>query len=177
MLAARGFGRRFAACFGTPRADTAGVSAQASSAQPARGTGDVMPLHAPAGRVAIVEDDPTLGALAVEICRDMGITATLFAAPADFLAAAAEEAPRALILDWRLQGQLGAAAFMAVRHRYPAMPVVCWTASAAWNLPQMIRLDPMTRVIDKSAGTGAFEAALRWAMGGGSDDRYLPHPA
>jgi hypothetical protein len=53
---------------------------------------------------------------------------------------------------------------MAVRHRYPQLPVVCWTASPAWQLPQMIRQDPMTRVIDKAAGAEAFEAALRWAL-------------
>jgi hypothetical protein len=45
------------------------------------------------------------------------------------------------------------------------MPVVCWTASPAWNLPQMIRHDPMTAVIDKAAGPEPFEAAVRWATG------------
>ncbi|HET7582279.1 MAG TPA: response regulator [Candidatus Limnocylindria bacterium] len=136
-----------------------------------------IPLTPAPATVAVVEDDPTLGALALDLCRAMGYVATLYDAPADFLAAAADKPPSALVLDWRLQGQLGAAAFMAVRHRYPAMPVVCWTASAAWNLPQMIRQDPMTRVIDKAAGATAFEAALRWAMAGGTDDRHLPHPA
>lgn len=139
--------------------------------------GVAMPLPGAARSVAVVEDDPTLGALALDLCRAQGYAATLYDAPADFLAAAADDAPAALVLDWRLQGQLGAAAFMAVRHRYPAMPVVCWTASAAWNLPQMIRQDPMTQVIDKAAGAAAFEAALRWAMAGGTDDRHLPHPA
>jgi hypothetical protein len=45
------------------------------------------------------------------------------------------------------------------------MRVVCWTASPAWNLPQMIREDPVARVVDKGAGTAAFEAAVRWAIG------------
>jgi len=139
------------------------------------GTADALPGIARS--VAIVEDDPTLGELAVDLCRVQGFDATLYAAPADFLSAAADVAPRVLVLDWMLQGQLGAAAFMAVRHRYPAMPVVCWTASAEWNLPQMIRNDPMTRVVDKASGGAAFEEALRWAMQGGIDDGHLQDPA
>jgi DNA-binding NarL/FixJ family response regulator len=118
-----------------------------------------------ATRVSILEDDAMLGELAVELCREIGVDATLYDAPAAFLEAARINPPRALVLDWRLQGQLGAAAFMAVRHRYPAMRVVCWTASPAWNLPQMIREDPVARVVDKGAGTAAFEAAVRWAIG------------
>jgi DNA-binding NtrC family response regulator len=116
-------------------------------------------------RISVLEDDPTLGELAAELCRGLGAEVALYDAPAEFLEAARREPPRALILDWRLQGQLGAAAFMAVRHRYPTMPVVCWTASPAWNLPQMIRDDPTTQVIDKAAGATAFEAAVRWAIG------------
>jgi CheY-like chemotaxis protein len=118
-----------------------------------------------APRVAILEDDPALGALAVDLCRGLGTASQLFAAPADFLEAARIDPPHVLILDWRLRGQLGAAAFMAVRHRYPAMPVVCWTASSARHLPQMIRQDPMTVVVDKAAGPDPFEAAVRWATG------------
>jgi DNA-binding NtrC family response regulator len=126
----------------------------------------VPPLdEAAAQRIAIVEDDPVLGALAAELCRGMGAEPVVYGAPADFLEAARSDPPRILVLDWRLQGQLGAAAFMAVRHRYPAMRVVCWTASPAWHLPQMILQDPMTTVIDKAAGPGAFEAAVRQAMG------------
>ena len=124
-----------------------------------------LPGEAAAARVSVLEDDPILGALAVELCRGIGIEAAVYGAPAEFLEAARIDAPQALVLDWRLQGQLGAAAFMAVRHRYPAMPVVCWTASPAWNLPEMIRQDPMARVIDKASGADAFEAALRWAIG------------
>ncbi len=121
--------------------------------------------QAAAPRIAIVEDDPALGELAADLCRGLGAAAVVYGAPADFLDAAKTQPPDVLVLDWRLQGQLGAAAFMAVRHRYPAMPVVCWTASPAWNLPQMIRHDPMTAVIDKAAGPEPFEAAVRWATG------------
>ena len=115
--------------------------------------------------VAILEDDALLGELALELCRGLGGEAALYGAPADILEAARLSPPHLLVLDWRLHGQLGAAAFMAVRHRYPSMPVVCWTASPAWNLPQMIRDDPTTRVVDKAAGASAFEAAVRWAIG------------
>lgn len=124
-----------------------------------------LPGQAAAGHIAILEDDPMLGQLAAELCRGIGAEPVVYAAPAEFLEAARAEPPRVLILDWRLQGQLGAATFMAVRHRYPAMPVVCWTASRAGSLPQMIREDPMTRVVDKAAGAQAFETALRWAIG------------
>jgi DNA-binding NtrC family response regulator len=124
-----------------------------------------LPVEAAPRRVAILEDDPALGALAAELCRGIGAEPVLFDAPAAFLEAARTQPPRLLVLDWRLQGQLGAAAFMAVRHRYPAMPVVCWTASPAWHLPQMIRQDPMTVVVDKASGAEAFEAAVRWAIG------------
>ena len=98
----------------------------------------------------------------------------------------ATSAPAALVLDWRLQDQLGAAAFMAVRHRLPDLPVVCWTASPAWHLPQMIREDPMTQVVDKAAGAIGFESALRRALPmedpeplpeGAGDVRPVPHPA
>ena len=124
-----------------------------------------LPGQSAAMRISILEDDPTLGELAAELCRGLGVEAVVYGAPAEFLDAARIDPPRALILDWRLQGQLGAAAFMAVRHRYPAMPVVCWTASPAWNLPEMIRQDPMTKVIDKASGADAFESAVRWAIG------------
>ena len=115
--------------------------------------------------VAILEDEPALGKLAAELSRGLGASAAVYGQPAQLLEASRESAPRVLVLDWRLEGQLGAAAFMAIRHRYPAMPIVCWTASAAWNLPEMICNDPMTRVIDKAAGAAPFEAALRWALG------------
>jgi FixJ family two-component response regulator len=142
------------------------VSVSVTESQPVPPPASVaLPGEAPAITVSIVEDDPTLGALAAELCRGMGLEAAIYGAPADFLEAARLDPPRLLILDWRLQGQLGAAAFMAVRHRHPAMPVVCWTASPAWNLPQMISHDPMTKVIDKASGAEAFERALRWAMG------------
>jgi DNA-binding NtrC family response regulator len=110
----------------------------------------------------------------------------VFATPAPCLDAVRDDAPAALVLDWRLQDQLGAAAFMAVRHRLPDLPVVCWTASPAWRLPQMIREDPMTQVVDKAAGAIRFESALRRALAmvdpeplqeGAGNVRPIPHPA
>jgi CheY-like chemotaxis protein len=134
--------------------------------------------------VSILEDEPALAALAVDLCRGLGASAAVYASPAPFLEAARKAPPRVLVLDWRLQGQLGAAAFMAFRHSYPGLPVVCWTASQAWHLPQMIRQDPMTRIVDKAAGAVAFEAALRWALAldgpvpdGPGEVRPLPNPA
>ena len=143
-------------------------------------TGDAAPL------VAILEDDPTLADLAVELCSGLGLRPIAHAVPAACLDAFREAPPAALVLDWRLRDQLGAAVFMAVRHRHPQLPVVCWTASPAWRLPQMIRQDPMTQVVDKAAGTVGFEWAMRRALaledreplpGGAADVRLLPNPS
>jgi DNA-binding NtrC family response regulator len=136
--------------------------------------------------VAILEDDAMLGDLAAELCGNLGLRPVMFATPGPFLDAIRDSPPAVLVLDWRLQDQVGAAAFMAVRHRHPELPVVCWTASPAWRLPQMIRDDPMTQVVDKAAGAIAFEAAMRRALDvedpdafpeGVGDVRPVPHPA
>ena len=105
--------------------------------------------------VVILEDDAVLADLAAELCVGLGLHLDAYPTPAPFLDAVRADPPAALVLDWRLQDQLGAAAFMAVRHRHPELPVVCWTASPAWRLPQMIRHDPMTQVVDKAAGAMA----------------------
>jgi CheY-like chemotaxis protein len=118
--------------------------------------------------VSVLEDDPTLAAIASELCTDLGADVTIFPAPAACLEAAHVSPPSVLVLDWRLQDQVGAAAFMALRHRHPRLPVVCWTATPAWLLPQMILLDPLTRVIGKTAAMSGFEAALRWAFAAGA---------
>jgi CheY-like chemotaxis protein len=113
--------------------------------------------------VGIVEDDPTVAALALEMCRGLGANAALFPSATPFLQAYSQVPPRAVVLDWRLEREVGAAAFMAIRHRFPRLPVVCWTASPD-GLPTMIRHDPLTRVVPKSAGLAAFESALAWAL-------------
>jgi CheY-like chemotaxis protein len=118
--------------------------------------------------VGVVEDDPAAAALAADVCRGMGARAALFTSPTPFLRAFKDEAPLAVVLDWRLGHEVGAAAFMAIRHRFPAVPVVCWTASSPDTLPAMLHRDPVTRVVDKAAGLAAFEAALTWALGAGA---------
>ena len=135
--------------------------------------------------VAILEDDLMLGDLAAELTTSLGLRPVVHTRPGPFLDAIRKAVPAALVLDWRLQDQIGAAAFMAVRHRHPDLPVVCWTASPAWRLPQMILQDPMTEVVDKAAGADGFESALRRALaledptplpGGAADVRLLSHP-
>ena len=136
-----------------------------------------------ANEVSILEDEPMLAKLAADLCRELGASSVTFDSPAACLSAARESPPRVLILDWRLRDQLGAAAFLAVRHRYPMLPVVCWTASQPPQLPEMILRDPMTRLVDKAAGVQPFEAAMRWALafasseGGGRDVRPVSHSA
>ena len=135
------------------------------------------------GEVSILEDEPMLATLAADVCSGLGASSATFDSPAACLDAARASPPRALVLDWRLHGELGAAAFLAMRHRYPLLPVVCWTASQPPHLPEMILRDPMTRLVDKAAGVEQFEAALRWALAfadpteGGRDVRPVSHPS
>ena len=117
--------------------------------------------------VWIVEDEPAAADLAADICEAGDVGAHVFRSPLPFLRAFRDRpAPSAIVLDWRLEHELTAALFMATRHRFPALPVIYWTGSARDSLPDMILEDPMTRVIEKTDGAGAFEGALRWALRG-----------
>ena len=121
-------------------------------------------------RVWIVEDEPAAAALAVELCRASGASASVFRSPDPFLTALdGADMPAAVVLDWRLERQLSAALFLATRHRHPTLRVVYWTGSAIDLLPAMIREDASTRVVDKAAGTRAFEEAMTWALASGAD--------
>jgi FixJ family two-component response regulator len=141
-------------------------------------------MHAPAGTVTeriandlpagtpprgdsvwIVEDEPTAAELAAELCAGIDVPATVFDSPQPFLAALRDGGePRAVVLDWRLEHELSAALFLAIRHRFPVLPVIYWTGSPLVALPSMIRDDPLTRFVDKAGGSAAFERALRWAL-------------
>lgn len=115
--------------------------------------------------VWIVEDEPAAAALAADLCALNGAPAVLYRDGQLFLEALrADERPRVLVLDWRLERGLSAPLFMAARHRAPHLPVVFWTGTAAIALPQMIRADPRVRIVDKAGGTRAFESALAWAL-------------
>ncbi|MGI8930380.1 MAG: hypothetical protein ACR2F5_03645 [Candidatus Limnocylindria bacterium] len=115
--------------------------------------------------VWIVDDDPMVGRLAAEICESAGALPTLFRAPFPFLLALrGSTSPAAVILDWRLENELSSGLFLAVRHRYRAMPVIYWTNSPQ-SLPTMIRDDEMTLVADKSGGIESLEQAIGWALG------------
>jgi FixJ family two-component response regulator len=113
--------------------------------------------------VAVLEDDPTLAALAVELCDRIGLSAATFPSPAGFMGDMSHTPPRLLILDWRFERELGAAVFMAVRHRFGDLPIVCWTATPISDLPSMLIRDPRVRIVQKSVGIDAFESAVRWA--------------
>jgi DNA-binding NtrC family response regulator len=115
-------------------------------------------------QVWIVEDEPASATLAAEMCEGWGARASVFRAPLPFLSALRnDERPTAVVLDWRLEHELSAAVFLAVRHRYPRLPVIYWTGHAAGTLPSMITDDAMTVVVDKAEGTEPFERALDWA--------------
>jgi DNA-binding NtrC family response regulator len=124
-------------------------------------------LEGPGARslVWIVEDEPAASSLAVELCDSRGLSAVVFPDPLPYLAALrADPPPAAIILDWRLERELSAALFMATRHRLPRTPVMYWTGSPVDQLPAMIRQDLHTVIVDKAAGTLAFDAALAWAL-------------
>ena len=118
-----------------------------------------------APRVWIVEDEPAAAALAADLCMSCGASPSVYRAPLPFLTALrTAERPDAVVLDWRLEHELSAALFLATRHRYPDLPVVYWTGSSGDALPIMIREDARTVVVDKAAGSGAFESALTSAL-------------
>lgn len=115
--------------------------------------------------VWIVEDDPSAAELAADLCRGFGAEPVVFGSPLPYLAALrGPAAPATVVLDWRLEHELSAALFLATRHRYPELPVVYWTGSQETALPAMIREDARTTVVDKAAGSRAFEAAITAAL-------------
>ena len=117
-------------------------------------------------RVWIVEDEPAAAALAAELCEAWGAEASVFRAPLPYLAALREALPpMAVVLDWRLEHELSAALFLATRHRYPQLPVIYWTGTAASALPSMIVDDSLTTLVGKADGAEPFERALEWARG------------
>jgi DNA-binding response OmpR family regulator len=120
--------------------------------------------------VCVLEDDPTAAELAVEICREHGLDAATFESPSPFLASLGARAPLVVVLDWQLEREVGAAAFMGIRHRCGQVPIVCWTGTPRQLLPRMVALDPGTRIVDKSDGLDAFESALGWALRHGGRD-------
>ena len=123
-------------------------------------------------RVWIVEDEPAAAELAAELCETWGAEASVFRAPLPYLAALREALPpMAVVLDWRLEHELSAALFLATRHRYPQLPVIYWTGSAASALPSMIVDDALTTLVAKADGAEPFERALEWARGAFSAGR------
>lgn len=117
--------------------------------------------------VWIVEDEPTVGTLAAEICEAVGALPTVFRAPLPYLLALrGSSMPSAVILDWRLENELSSGLFLATRHRYTGMPVIYWTNSPR-DLPAMIRDDRLTLVVDKQGGVASLERALAWAFSQG----------
>lgn len=115
--------------------------------------------------VWIVEDELAAAELAADLCIACGARPQLFRSALPFLRAFREGGlPQAVVLDWRLERELSAALFLATRHRFPMLPVIFWTASPGATLPAAVRDDPRTRIVDKAAGTEAFDAALDWAL-------------
>jgi DNA-binding NtrC family response regulator len=128
-------------------------------------TDDVTSRSVESRPIWIVEDEPAAAKLAADLCEASGAEASVFRAPLPFLTALrAVEAPVAIVLDWRLENELSAALYLATRHRYPHMPVIYWTGSVSARLPDMVRGDAMTVVVDKADGTVPFERALAWAL-------------
>ena len=124
-------------------------------------------LAQPTGVVWIVDDEPHAAQLAADLCTAVGLRSLIFGSHQPYLGALRDrDAPFAVVLDWRLENQLSAGVFMATRHRFPELPIIYWTASTSADLPDMIRDDPGTAVVDKARGNDAFERALDWVVNG-----------
>jgi CheY-like chemotaxis protein len=123
--------------------------------------------------VWIVEDEPAAASLAAELCEAAGTATKVFHGPLPYLAAlrGSDEPPVAVVLDWRLERELSAALYMTTRHRHPQLPVIYWTGSPASALPNMIRADPRTMVVDKAGGVVSFERAVAWAISEPSEEQ------
>ena len=122
------------------------------------------------GRAWIVDDEPEAASVAAELCVARGAEASVYGLPLPFLNDLRSSPPPAVIvLDWRLENELSAALFMAVRHRYPQMPIIFWTSSRADALPAMVQDDPHSVVVDKAAGASPFDDALAWALADGQE--------
>ncbi|HSM38603.1 MAG TPA: response regulator [Candidatus Limnocylindrales bacterium] len=113
--------------------------------------------------VVILEDDPDLAEIAAHLCRDIGLSAATFRTAGALLAGFDSAPPRVVVLDWRLERDVGAAAFMALRHRFADVPIVCWTGMPAGSLPAMVAADSRTRIVRKADSLDELEAAIRWA--------------
>lgn len=126
-------------------------------------------------RAWIVEDEPEAAALAAELCAASGAEPSVFRTPLPFLEALrVASPPDVVVLDWRLEQQLTAALFLATRHRHPELPIVFWTGSPLEALPAMVRQDAHAVVVDKAAGTRAFELAVTTAIS--ESDGATPGP-
>jgi FixJ family two-component response regulator len=125
-------------------------------------------------RAWIVDDEPAAATLAADLCAARGAAASVYRLPLPFLTdLRSGPSPDVIVLDWRLENELSAALFMAVRHRYPRMPIIFWTGSRADALPDMVQADRYAVVVDKASGSAPFEDALSWAL----DDEQGPPPA
>ena len=113
--------------------------------------------------VAVLEDQEHAALLAIEACDGLGLTAATFSSPATFLSHFTNMEPRIVVLDWRLEQNVGAGVFMALRHRFGLLPIVCWTAMPPSSLPDIVTSDGRTMVVQKTSGIDALESALRWA--------------
>jgi DNA-binding NtrC family response regulator len=130
-------------------------------------TDDVGTQGADSRPIWIVEDEPAAARLAADMCAARGAEASVFHAPLPYLTALRSiDPPAAVVLDWRLENELSAALYLATRHRYPRLPVIYWTGSVTSKLPDMVRGDAMTVVVDKADGSVPLDRALSWALDG-----------
>jgi len=87
-------------------------------------------FNKPAGRVAVVEDDPALRNLVIRILQMESYDAVGFATAADALERMATEAPDVLILDLDLPDLDGESLLASLRTEGFKRPVILMTASA-----------------------------------------------
>lgn len=115
--------------------------------------------------VVVVDDDREVARLGGELCAMAGARGATYASTLQLIRAMNDGlSPQAVVLDWRLEREVSAGLFLALRHRFPRLPIMLWTGVAADQLPDMVLQDPLTRIVVKGEGTRPFMAAVRWAL-------------
>ena len=134
-----------------------------------------MPLPAPqspppvvprrSARVLVVEDEPRLRDLLVDVLPDMGYAASAVRTGEDALRAMAADAREVVLLDLHLPGVGGMDVFAAVRQRWPDTQVIVLTAhgdlAAAQDAIRLGVADFLTKPFHLSDVEAALDRAAR----------------
>ena len=111
-------------------------------------------------RCLVVDDDPFLRMLIVDILRDMGHEPVEAAEPDTALAMLHDDTFDVLLTDMRLPYMDGAELAMRARQAYPSLRVIFATAYSESRLPDLAK-DPLAHYLRKPFGYRELDAAFR----------------